>query len=180
MYKRPTFTQPVDVDFMIGGCMSFRREVARQLEFDMELNHNVAHGYEVDLGLQVRARGLRIVFDPAIAIRHYSAPRRITGVRTFDDSEGVRWSAYNHTRVVMRRLPLARSSLALGYDLAIGTRSAPGVLPLGLGPIAQRFGFRVAMGGAALRGRLAAIGRQLRELIAPAAARPSSQDLPPR
>jgi GT2 family glycosyltransferase len=165
MYKRPTFSDPVDVDFMIGGCMSFRREIARKLEFDMELNHNVAHGYEVDLGLQVKALGLRIVFDPAIAIRHYSAPRKITGVRSFNDSEGVRWASYNHVRVALRRLPLARKAVALGYLIAIGNRSAPGLVPLGLGPIAGKMGFHVAMGRAALRGRLAAVGRQLGDLM---------------
>jgi GT2 family glycosyltransferase len=165
MYKRPTFSDPVDVDFMIGGCMSFRREVARRLEFDMELNHNVAHGYEVDLGLQVKALGLRIVFDPAIAIRHYSAPRKITGVRSFNDTEGVRWASYNHARVAMRRLPLARKAVALGYLIAIGNRSAPGLVPVSLGPIAGKMGFRVAMGPAALRGRLAALGRQLGDLV---------------
>jgi GT2 family glycosyltransferase len=169
MYKRPTFTEPVDVDFMIGGCMSYRRAVARQLEFDMELNHNVAHGYEVDLGLQVKARGLRIIFDPAIAVRHYSAPRRITGLRASGgDAEGVHWSSFNHARVALRRLPFTRSAVALGYLIAIGDRHAPGLLPLGLAPIASRMGFRVAMGGAAFRGRLAAVRRQVRDLVSPA------------
>ena len=50
MYCRPTFDDPVDVDFMLGGNMSFRRDIARRLEFDMELNRNVAQGYESTLG----------------------------------------------------------------------------------------------------------------------------------
>ena len=133
MYKRPTFNTPVDVDFMIGGCMSFRRVVARKLEFDMELNHNVAHGYEVDLGLQVKALGLRIIFDPAIAIRHYSAPRQITGCARSTTRKAIQWAPYNHTRVALRRLPFARKAVAVGYMIAIGDRSAPGLVPLGLG-----------------------------------------------
>jgi glycosyltransferase involved in cell wall biosynthesis len=162
MYKRPTFAAPVDVDFMIGGCMSFRREVARRLEFDMALNRNVGYGYEVDLGLQVRGMGWRIRFDPAVQVRHYSAPRQITGLRAPDD-ESVRWAAYNHARVALRRLPTARGLVALGYMVAIGDRDAPGVLPTGLGPIGRRAGFRVARGGAALRGRLQAIAHVLRD-----------------
>lgn len=157
LYKRPTFTDPIDVDFLGGGCMSFRRSVARELEFDMELNHNVADGYEVDLGLQVKARGLRIVFDPQIAIRHYSAPRQVTGLRSLYDSEGIQWSAYNHVRVVLRRLPITRSVIAVGYMFAIGSRRAPGLFPIGLAPLTRRMGFRIAMGGAAFRGRLAAV-----------------------
>ena len=168
MYKQPTFNTPVDVDFMMGGCMSFRRVVARKLEFDMELNRNVAHGYEVDLGLQVKALGLRIIFDPAIAIRHYSAPRQITGLRSVDDPEAIQWSAFNHTRVALRRLPFARMAVAVSYMIAIGDRSAPGLLPLGLSPIAKRIGFRVAMGGAAFRGRFAAVRRQLSDVRAAA------------
>src|SRR5262249_31710747 len=74
MYCRTTFTEPVEVSFLMGGNMSFRREVAKQIEFDMELNRNVAQGYEVDIGLQVRAMGWKIVFDPLLAIRHYTAP----------------------------------------------------------------------------------------------------------
>ena len=70
MFHRPTFTEPVEVEFLMGGNMSFRREIARRLEFDMELNRNVAQGYEVDLGLQVRGMGWRIIFDPA----HRRAP----------------------------------------------------------------------------------------------------------
>jgi len=57
MFCQPTFTDPVDVDFMLGGNMSFRREVARRIQFDMTLNRNVAQGYEVDIGLQVRRMG---------------------------------------------------------------------------------------------------------------------------
>ena len=54
----PRSASPVEVDFLMGGNMSFRREVAARLEFDMELNRNVAQGYEVDIGLQVRGMGL--------------------------------------------------------------------------------------------------------------------------
>jgi GT2 family glycosyltransferase len=163
MYKRPTFTAPVDVDFMIGGCMSFRREVADALEFDMELNRNVGYGYEVDLGLQVRGLGWRILFDPAIQIRHYSAPRQIAGLRSFSDADGARWSAYNHTRVALRRLPGLRGLVAFSYLLAIGERRAPGLLPLALAPLARRAGFQMAVSVPALRGRLQAARHVLRD-----------------
>jgi GT2 family glycosyltransferase len=165
MYKRPTFTEPVDVEFMMGGCMSYRREVAQTLEFDMELNHNVGFGYEADLGLQVKAMGWRILFHPQIAIRHYGGPRQLAGMRSFHDAESIRWSSYNHARVVMRRLPPFKRAVALGYLLAIGYRVAPGLLPLGVAPLARRMGFHVDMGGAALRGRTSAVQRHLRDLL---------------
>ena len=105
MFHRPTFTEPVQVEFLMGGNMSFRREIARRLEFDMELNKNVAQGYEVDLGLQTRGMGFgEIIFDPAIAIRHYSAPRETIGMRSWSDTESARWYAFNQARVALRRL----------------------------------------------------------------------------
>ncbi len=155
MYCRPTFSQPVDVDFMLGGNMSFRREVAHRIEFDMQLNRNVAQGYEVDIGLQVRGMGWRVIFDPLLAIRHYSAPRETIGLRV-SDFESIKWYSYNHTRVALRRLSFLRKSVSFVYQIAIGERRAPGVLPFALAPIARRLGFDVAFAGAALEGRVLA------------------------
>jgi GT2 family glycosyltransferase len=161
MYCRPTFTNPVEVEFMLGGNMSFRREVAQSLEFDMELNRNVAQGYEVDIGLQVRHLGWKILFDPLLAIRHYSAPRAAVGVRT-QNSEGIQWYAFNQVRVALRRLTPARRSVALAYYLVVGERKAPGLLPLLLAPAARRLGFEPEVGGAAFKGRYLAVRSVLR------------------
>jgi hypothetical protein len=127
--------------------------VAKQLEFDMSLNRNVAQGYEVDLGLQVHQMGKRIVFDPRIAIRHYSAPRAQVGLRAME-ADAVHWSSFNQVRVALRRLPLLRASIALTYQLAIGERRAPGLLPLLTGPLGRKLGFDTPVAAAALRGRL--------------------------
>ena len=134
--------------------MSFRRDVAARLEFDMELNRNVAQGYEVDIGLQVRRQGWKIIFDPQLAIRHYSAPRATVGLRTLRRGE----------HPVVRVQPAARwpaSSVAaaqvvsLVYQFAVGERPAPGFLPLVLSPIARRFGFETHHARAALKGAAA-------------------------
>ena len=76
MYKRPTFSDPVDVDFMIGGCMSFRRRSHEA---------RVRHGAQSQRRPRVRSgsrasgqsAGTAHRFRSAIAIRHYSAPRKI-------------------------------------------------------------------------------------------------------
>ena len=126
--------------------MSFRREIARRLEFDMALNRNVAQGYEVDLGLQARRMGWRIIFDPAIAIRHYSAPRETVGLRSWTDTESAHWYAFNQARVALRRLPPLHRSISFAYQMTVGERHAPGLLPLALGPLARRLGFEVEAG----------------------------------
>jgi GT2 family glycosyltransferase len=157
MYCEPTFTKPVEVDFMMGGNMSFRREVAQRIEFDMELNRNVAQGYEVDIGLQVKAMGWKIIFDPRLAIRHYTAPRAEAGMRPDADRESVQWYSYNHARVALRRLRVDRRVAAIAYQFAIGERRAPGVLPLLLSPIARALGFSTRAAGPAFKGRMLAV-----------------------
>jgi hypothetical protein len=164
MYKEPTFDVPVDVSFLMGGCMSYRRDVAARLEFDWELNRVVATGYEVDLCLQVRNMGLRVVFDPKVGIRHYSAPRAIVGHRVAGgDTQAVRWSCYNETRILLRRLPPFRGALALARGLLLGYRTSPGALPWLLGPVARRAGYKTQLGPIAMRGRAEAITNLIRD-----------------
>ncbi len=161
MYKRPTFQGPVDVEFLMGGCMSYRRDVARALEFDPELNHNVAFSYEVDLGLQVRYMGLRVLFDPDVAIRHYSAPRQVIGARNPDDLEAVYWCSFNETRIAWRRLPKWRSLLALAWRVLVGERRTPGLLLWATGAFVPALGVRRDNARPALAGRVAAIKRSV-------------------
>ena len=87
MYLRPDFDDAVAVDFLMGGCMSYRATVARVLEFDRALDGDVAFGYKVNLGLQVRRAGWKMLVqssggDPALfsapcAHRDASGERRI-------------------------------------------------------------------------------------------------------
>jgi hypothetical protein len=136
--------------------MSYRREVARALEFDAGLNRDVAFGYEVDLGLQVRRAGWRLVFDPAIVVRHHSAPRADAGMRA-GSGAAVRAYSHNQLRVALRRLPWPRAVAATGRALLLGERRAPGLAPLVLGPVARRLGFDLSVAREALAGRLDAI-----------------------
>jgi GT2 family glycosyltransferase len=156
MTMTPTFREPRDVDFLIGGCMSYRREVARALEFDAGLNRDVAFGYEVDLGLQVRRAGWRLVFDPAVVVRHHSAPRADAGMRA-SSGAAVRAYSHNQLRVALRRLPWPQAAAAAGRALLLGERRAPGLAPLVLGPVARRLGFDLSVAREALAGRLEAI-----------------------
>jgi GT2 family glycosyltransferase len=158
MYKEPTFDEPVDVSFLMGGCMSYRKDVAARLEFDWELNKVVATGFEVDLCLQVRNMGLRVIFDPKVGIRHYSAPRAVIGHRIAGaDTQAVRWSCYNETRILLRRLSPVRGALALARGFLLGYRTSPGALPWLLGPVARRAGYITSVGAVAMRGRADAV-----------------------
>lgn len=161
MYLRPDFDDAVAVDFLMGGCMSYRATVARVLEFDRALNGDVAFGYEVDLGLQVRRAGWKIVFDPAVAIRHYSAPRAHTGMRAASGAS-IRAYAFNHLRVIVRRLSGPRRILATAWQVLVGERRAPGLLPWALGPLSRRADFDVSFAPAAWSGRRDALASWMR------------------
>jgi hypothetical protein len=121
----------------------------------MMLNRNVAQGYEVDLGLQVRRMSYKVLFDPLIAIRHYSAPRESVGLRT-SNTESAQWYAFNQARVSFRRLSLARSSISFAYQMTLGEKQAPGLVPFALGPLARKLGFQVDVARAAIKGRVLA------------------------
>ena len=167
MYKDPTFDSPMDVSFLMGGCMSYRREVARRLEFDWELNRVVATHYEVDLGLQVRRMGCRVIFDPKVKIRHYTAPRSVVGNRKVGDVDAVRWNAFNEMRIVVRRCAAWRGAIHVSRGLVIGVRQAPGFLPWVLGPLSRRAGFVTAAARPAILGRLHALATLRRSRPAP-------------
>jgi hypothetical protein len=160
MWLNPSFTEPVSVEFMMGGCMSYRREVALSLEADMRLNGNVAFGYEVDLGLQVRNAGWKIIFDPAIAIRHHSAPRATAGMRE-RGADQIESMAYNGTRVALRRLAFPRREIAALLSMLVGERRAPGLLTRLLPPMSRRLGYDMTFAKAAGSGRI----RAMREFI---------------
>jgi hypothetical protein len=59
--------------------------------------------------------------------------------------------------VALRRLPIARSAVAVAYQLAIGERRAPGLLPFALAPLGRKLGFDMGAARAALSGRLLAV-----------------------
>jgi len=125
LYCEPDVALPRDVDFLMGGNMAYRRDVIARLEFDFRLNEGVAYSYEVDLGLQVRRMGYRIVFEPLAKIRHFSAPRAIAGMRE-SSPESVRQYSHNHTLIIGRRLPPAKRLRALAFFLLVGDRTGWG------------------------------------------------------
>jgi GT2 family glycosyltransferase len=159
---RPGAAGLTDVDFFMAGNVCFRAKALEALQFDLTLNRNVAFHYEVDLGLQLRAAGWRIVFDPENYIDHFSAPRANAGMRAAP-VEGVRAAARNLTRIRLRRTTGPSRAVALAYGSLIGGRRDPGwlsFLPLSL---QERGAAPVARFSAALRGRVEAYVELWRE-----------------
>jgi GT2 family glycosyltransferase len=115
-----------EVDVLKGVNLSVRGELLREIGIDERLRGvGTEHHWEVALCLKLRARGRRIVYDPAVAVDHFPQPR-LEDSRQFSSSE-LRDATYNETLAVLEYLPAWRGALYVGWCLAIGTRTAPGV-----------------------------------------------------
>jgi hypothetical protein len=125
MYRDTLFTGPREVDFLIGGNMSYRLENLRQSPPDYALRQNVSFHWEMDIGLQLRNRGYRLLFDPALKVDHYSAPRQIDGLRTIN-IEGIFWSNFNYAYLMKKHLSGYRLTVYVLYSAMIGWSDSPG------------------------------------------------------
>ena len=109
-----------DVDFLKGVNMSFRRALLPGI--DERLAGPVPYGFEIDLGLQVRALGFRVVYDPAIVVDHYS-------MSDYRASGPMAWTVnHNQTYVLLKHLPGLRKFTFLAYTFVLGDRNTIGLM----------------------------------------------------
>jgi hypothetical protein len=114
-----------DVDFLKGVNLSIRRDLWHLDERLLGTGHQVH--WEMDVTLGLRRRGWRVVYDPALVVDHYPAPR----IDSADDrsrrkSRGVRNEAHNETLALLKWLPLHRGIVALAYGVLVGSSATPG------------------------------------------------------
>jgi glycosyltransferase involved in cell wall biosynthesis/GT2 family glycosyltransferase len=117
-----------DVDVLKGVNLSVRGQVLRELRFDERLiGVGTEHHWELALCLSLRRRGLRVVYDPAIAVDHHPQPR-IEGTRQLDEAPiHVRNATHNATLALLEYLPPSRRALYLAWAIGIGMGNSPGV-----------------------------------------------------
>lgn len=109
-----------DVDFLKGVNMSFRRALLPRI--DERLAGPVPYGFEIDLGLHVRALGYRVVYDPEIVVDHYSTSE-------YAASGPIAWKVnHNQTYVLLKHLPGLRRFTFLAYTFLLGDRNTIGLL----------------------------------------------------
>ncbi len=116
------FTRGVrEVAFLKGCDMSFRRELLSPV--DPRLVGAVPYGFEIDLGLAVRARGYRVLYDPEAAVDHDPSS---------DMSEWLAILAYvtnhNQTYILLKHFGWARRIAFLLYTFLVGDRNTVGLL----------------------------------------------------
>ena len=130
---------PRDVDVLKGVNMSFRRTAVLGHGFDERLRGRGAQVHsELSICLPLRQRGLRIVYDPGILVRHYPAPRPHGDHRQVFSADAVSASAHNEALQILDYFGPVRRFVFVVWGLAIGTTDAPGLAVLARDLITRR------------------------------------------
>lgn len=155
-------TSTIEVDSVMECNWIWRRELLASLEFDPVLNFDDAAMYGLDLCLQAKKQGFRVLYDPEALVYHHVAPRAPELDR---QKRGPRSFSYcrNYTYIMLKRLPIWRRSAFLAWWFLIGERGG-----WGLGSLLAdmlRAGWRKERHvGQAWRGKMEGIRLRLRRM----------------
>jgi cellulose synthase/poly-beta-1,6-N-acetylglucosamine synthase-like glycosyltransferase len=119
---------PRRVDVLKGVNCAYRRTVLQCIGFDERLLGTGAQvHWELSLGLQLRRAGWKLIYDPAVAVDHYPAPRWDHGE---DQRDHYEWTneAYNETLSLLEHVTPMRRLVLIIWAVLVGTRSSPGLL----------------------------------------------------
>ena len=117
-----------DVDFLKGVNMSFRRSEVIGHGFDERLRGYGAQVHsELSICLPLRRRGVRVVYDPAIVVMHYPAPRPAGDDRHSSGAEIVAAAAHNEMLAILDYLSPTRRLAFTVWGALVGSTEAPGV-----------------------------------------------------
>lgn len=120
-----------DVDLLKGVNMSFRRSAVIGHGFDKRLRGEGATVHsELSICLPLRARGLRVIYDPRIVVMHYPAPRLFGEIRGDVRRQSMFSEAHNEALAILEYFsPLQRIVFTL-WGLAVGATGGPGLVVL--------------------------------------------------
>jgi GT2 family glycosyltransferase len=117
-----------DVDVLKGVNMAFRRHELLSVGFDPHLRGSGSQVHnEIWPCLQLRGRGLRLVYDPAVAVDHYIRSRPVGDEREYIRRTAIGDATFNETRAVLKYRSPAGGLLTLLWGVLVGTSLAPGL-----------------------------------------------------
>ncbi|CAN5261149.1 glycosyltransferase [soil metagenome] len=122
-----------DVDVLKGVCCAFRAAPLRGIGFDERLRGAGAQvHWELSLCLALRRAGWRLVYDPAIRVRHHVAIRHDSDQlhRGRFDAPPHEDAVFNETLVLAEYLTGLRRVAFRVWTRVIGTAAEPGLLQL--------------------------------------------------
>ncbi|HVC00471.1 MAG TPA: glycosyltransferase [Candidatus Dormibacteraeota bacterium] len=116
----------VEVDTVMECNWVWRRALLGSLDMDPVLNFDDAAMYGLDLCLQAKALGYRVLYDPQALVYHHVKPR----APELDRAERPpRAFAYcrNYTYIMLKNLPRWRIPVFLAWWFGVGERAAVGL-----------------------------------------------------
>ncbi|GEO42574.1 glycosyltransferase involved in cell wall biosynthesis [Skermanella aerolata] len=145
---------PRKVHVLKGVNCAYRTALLRQVGFGRGLKGAGAQvHFELGIGLDLIARGWSLVYDPAILVDHFPAPRQDYDKRNSFNPRAVSDAVHNETVLLLRHLTAPRRLAMMAWSLACGTRAAPGLVGLALEARANP-GLAADRWRATLRGRI--------------------------
>ncbi len=125
------FGDPREVDMVKGVNGSYRVAAIRDIGFDERLRGTGAQvHWEISLGIALRRRGWKLLYDPQVAVDHFLAPRFDEDQRNAFNPLAVRNMAYNEALVRLEYLRPFERMLFLLWATAVGNRELPGLVQL--------------------------------------------------
>ena len=122
------YGRPRTVEVLKGVNCAYRVELLREVGFDPILKgHGAQIHLELDVGLAIVRRNWKLVYDPAILVDHFPAPRHDRDQRTGFNGGALSDQVHNETLALLRYLPLMRRAAFLGWSVLGGTRAYPGI-----------------------------------------------------
>ncbi len=152
-----------EVDVLKGVNGSYRTVALREIGFDTRLRGTGAQvHWEISLCLALKRRGWKLLYDPAVAVNHYLAPRFDEDQRSGFNSLALRNAVFNETFIRIEHLAPVRRLFFMAWGILLGTRGSRGLIQW-LRFLPSEGGLSAAKFWAALQGRLDAWSA-LREL----------------
>ena len=118
------------VHVLKGVNSAYRAAALQPVGFDTRLRGAGAQvHWELSLGLALRRAGWKLVYDPAVAVDHFPAPRADTDSlhRGRFHAAALENMVYNETVVLSGHLPPVRRAVYWVWAILVGTRDAPGL-----------------------------------------------------
>jgi Glycosyltransferases, probably involved in cell wall biogenesis len=118
-----------EVDLLKGANMSFRRTAIEGLRFDTCLRGRGAQVHnDMCFSLAVKRRGWKLMYDPAVAVDHYPAPRADIDQRGAFHPEATENAAFNLMWATQTQLTGWSRFATRQWQNWIGTPGEPGFL----------------------------------------------------
>lgn len=115
----------IEVDHLAAGNMSIRRSAFSHFEAGLK---PYWQGFELDICLQAKARGFRVMFDCGNAIDHHPTNSVFQQDRSGDLGLKVLNVAYNHAFVLAKHSTQPCRAVRLLYLLCAGSATVPGLI----------------------------------------------------